>query len=123
MPITKPRVSSGYRFMPDNDDSSAYEEVSDRESTFEPEEEVQNYASTNEAYKNDVNIMDMAKELLDDTSNIFNLSTTVQDLINYSTVNTKKYEKTRTVVEQRLFDTIEKYGNNTLKKLLPCQTR
>ncbi len=109
--------------MPDNDDSSAYEEVSDRESTFEPEEEVQNYASTNEAYKNDVNIMDMAKELLDDTSNIFNLSTTVQDLINYSTVNTKKYEKTRTVVEQRLFDTIEKYGNNTLKKLLPCQTR
>jgi hypothetical protein len=117
-PITKPRVRSKYRIMADDDSSSVFEDFSDTASLYNKEDDTNIIASNNT-----VNLSDMAKILVEDTSNTFNLSDAEQQLVSNSTVNTKKYEKTKNGVEQRFFDTIEKYGNETLKQLLPFETR
>jgi hypothetical protein len=62
------------------------------------------------------NITDLARSLLDDSSDL-HISAEEAILIANSSVNTKKYEKNKKGVEARFFDTLEKYGGNELKKL------
>jgi hypothetical protein len=69
-------------------------------------------------FSNDVDITEMAAALAMDSNATFNLSKEGEDLIKGSTVNTKRYGKTKKGVEMRFFDTIEQYGGPQLQKLL-----
>jgi hypothetical protein len=46
------------------------------------------------------------------------LSKEEHQLVMSSSVNTKKYEKSKRGVEQRFFDTIDKFGGEHLQKLI-----
>jgi len=64
-----------------------------------------------------LDLNDMAKSITDDALDP-NISEEELKLIMSSSVNTKVYEKSRTGVESRFFDTIAKYGGETLKPLV-----
>jgi hypothetical protein len=64
-----------------------------------------------------LDLNDMAKLITDDAMDP-NISEEELKLIMSSSVNTEVYEKSCTGVESRFFDTIDKYGGDTLKPLV-----
>jgi len=113
------RVPKGYQIM--DDDYSLLEypdsEVEGDESSLN---ECTVADSIEEAVLVQVETLDlnaMAKSIADDALDP-NISEEELKLIMSSSVNTKVYEKSRSGVENRFFDTIAKYGGDTLKPLV-----
>ncbi len=99
-----------------DDNSSSYPDETDNETSSiatMPEDEV--VPST-------ISCVNLAASLLDNNNIAFNLTKEEEELIQGSTVNTKRYEKTRYGIEERFFKTIEKHGGPQLQKLLPIVT-
>jgi hypothetical protein len=72
-------------------------------------------ASRNELIVEDsIDLSELAKSILDDCHDPH---VSAEELIMTSCVNTKKYEKTEGGIENRFFDTIDKYGGDQLRKL------
>jgi hypothetical protein len=105
-----------------DDESSGYESVS--EASADNNDDANTNASSKDAddvSKVSISLSDIAISLHQD-SNALNLSKEEENLITDSIVNTKKYEKIKNGVENRFFDTIDKYGSPELKKLLVQHT-
>lgn len=121
----KPTVPLRYHITMSDDESSAYEEVSDTNSEsfndYEPDD-FDNLPSEVTVPFANVSLTDLAVSLNENYNTTFNLSTEEENLIKGSLVNTRKYEKTKSGVETRFFDTIEKYGGPQLQQLLQIIT-
>jgi hypothetical protein len=120
--ILKTRVPYKFRIM-EEDIPIEYE------SEFEEELDNAIDQSVPEVEENDVSeslpplkIEDLAAQLLIDGNKCFNLSADDERLILGSSVNKKKYGKSKEGVEKRFFETIEQYGNAELKQLLTVCT-
>jgi hypothetical protein len=123
--VVKPRVPPGFKIMSDDEDSSSSDVSS--QSTELPEDNDNDAASVatttdNSFLQQNTSLTDMAAALIEDNNISFNLSTEEESLIKDSTVNTKRYEKSKSGIEERFFETIETYGGPQLLKLLPIIT-
>jgi hypothetical protein len=125
--IQVPRVPKGYPIMDDDNSGTSTIVADDDDATFpdyvESDVDVDGGTVVSSSRSPDqivpvaeFNITDLARSLLDDSSDL-HISAEEAILIANSSVNTKKYEKNKKGVEARFFDTLEKYGGNELKKL------
>jgi len=64
----------------------------------------------------DINVLDLAKLVFEEGIDV-DASEEEQSLLLSSTVNTKAYEKNKKGIEERFFDTLEKFGGTHLKQL------
>jgi hypothetical protein len=122
----RPRIPVDYTIMSDNEgstESSGWAEDSSATKT-DTEDEAEDSTGYNEEENsvNDTvksfNYTDLAMSLLSSGNEKFNLSKEEENLIQDSTVNTKKYGRTKLGIETRFFDTIQQYGGPELQPLL-----
>jgi hypothetical protein len=122
--LQKPKVPSRYQIMPDDEEYSSSDEASSKfpDDTDNETSSVATIPNVEEINPTNISVVDLAASLLDDKNGTFNLSKKEEDLIQGSTVNTKRYEKTKWGVEDRFFETIQNHGGPQLNQLLPIIT-
>jgi hypothetical protein len=119
--IIKPKVPSHFQIMSEEDSSNI--SGSSSNSTTRGDNDNESIGTNTEDYvPESISITDMAALLINENIENFKFSKEEEDLIKDSTVNTKRYEKTKYGIEERFFETIEKYGGPHLQVLLPTIT-
>jgi hypothetical protein len=118
-----PKVPSRYHIMSDTDDDSFIDDTSTTNpDDIDNESSSINTTTDEAAASSGLSIVDLAASLIQDMNGNFNLSKEEEELIQGSTVNTKRYERSKWGVEDRFFETIEKHGDPQLQPLLPFIT-
>jgi hypothetical protein len=109
--------------MEEEDDNIDYESKEDTTSMLNDVNK-EDKEDVNDTFESDVplKINDLAAQLLSEGNKCFNLSKEEERMIAGSSVNRKKYGKSKEGVETRFFETIEHYGSAELKKLLTMGT-
>jgi hypothetical protein len=126
--VIKPKVPSHFKIMSQDDSSYSSDSFSNPSNEAENENnEAENEngsvtTTTESILPETISITDMAAALINEQNDVFNLSKEEEDLIKDSTVNTKKYEQGKKGIEDRFFETIEKYGGTQLQQLLTTIT-
>jgi hypothetical protein len=106
----------------EEDDNYSFSELVDFDEELEVADDNHGSTSsdketTNEVISEDtINICDLARNIMDDNLDP-HVSAEELKLIMNSTVNTKKYERSKDGIELRFFDTIDKFGGDQLRKL------
>jgi hypothetical protein len=112
------RVPYGYRVMEDESDaeSTLYNEESDAPTDDDEAVLGGSEVDCDLIDPNNVSLMKITKSV-SDAAAVMELNDTELSAILHSTVNTKQYEKNKKGMEQRFFDTIDRFGGSLLQQL------